>query len=48
MQDNEILVLVDSSENYGFEQGVKRCVFLYGKCETHVFSHTKTHVFRLC
>jgi hypothetical protein len=41
MQDNEVLVLMDSSVNYGFEQRVKRCVFLYGKCKTHVFSHTK-------
>jgi hypothetical protein len=24
-------------------QGVKHGVFLYGKCKTHVFSHTKTH-----
>jgi hypothetical protein len=40
MQDNEVLVLMDSSVNYGFEQGVKRCVF-YGEFKTHVFSHTK-------
>jgi hypothetical protein len=26
-------------------QGVKHCVFLYGKCKTHVFSHTKTQCF---